>query len=438
MNKPFIFCTLLNSESTSLKQRLLKGAFWSLLGALIGKGFVLASFILVARIIGKHAYGELGIIRSTINLFTVVTGMGIGYTASKFIAQYRNSDIKKAVEIYTLSNTMSLLIGFIGSIVLILSAQYIAENSLNASHLTLDIQIGAIVLFFTTINGIQSGALSGFESFKQIAINTFISSLIQSLLLIILSYYYGISGCIVSLGIGCMCLGILNYRSINTELKKNNIVCKLSHIKKETFSILWNFSFPALLSSIMVVPVLWWAKTFLVTNAGYNEMAIFDVADQWAVMVLFIPGTLAQIILPLLSNTLAEGTKTQYIKLIKINLLINFAISFSVSLLVVLCGRFILSLYGKDFVQPYPLYLMMVSSILMSVCNVVGQVIASRDKMWIGFAFNFAWAIWIVIFTNLFKNLGASGLALAIAISYALHFMAQVVYLKDIFKKITI
>lgn len=417
------------SPQVSLKQRLLKGSFWSLLGAITGKGFVLLSFIWVARIIGQHAYGELGIIRSTINMFIAVSGMGIGYTASKYIAQYRNSDTKRAGEIYALSNIMSVSVGFIGAVVLILCSQYIAENSLKAPHLSVDIKIGAIVLFFTTINGIQSGALSGFEAFKPLAINTFISGFVQSLFLVVLSQFYGISGCIVALGIGCMSLGILNARSIRRELNKCAITYNIRKIRKDTLGVLWKFSFPALLSSLIVIPVLWWAKTHLVAHSGYNEMAIFDVADQWSLMVLFVPGTLAQIILPLLSNTLAEGTQSQYVKLVKVNICLNFVISVAVAFLVIMLGRSIMGLYGKYFIELYPLYLMMIASVFMSVCNVVGQVIASRDKMWIGFAFNFVWAIWIGIFTLVFEKHGATGLALSITCSYALHFISQSVYL---------
>ena len=38
---------------------------------------MLLSFMIVARIIGKESYGELGIIRSTLNMFTLLAGMGL-------------------------------------------------------------------------------------------------------------------------------------------------------------------------------------------------------------------------------------------------------------------------------------------------------------------------------------------------------------------------
>ncbi|RKU63132.1 MULTISPECIES: oligosaccharide flippase family protein [Parabacteroides] len=423
---------------SDLGNRFLNGAFWSLLGAISGRGFVLLSFIFVARILGQHTYGELGIIRSTINMFTVFAGMGIGATASKFISQYRNNEPNRIIDIYSLSNTISIIIGFIGAFSLIVFSPYIADKSLEAPYLTFEIQLGAIVLLFTTINGAQSGALSGFEDFKSIALNTFISGTIQSLLLVLLSYYYGISGCIIALGFGCIFLSLFNHFSLKKQLTKYNTKHKqtylLMRISKDMIKILWSFSLPTVLSSILVIPVLWWARTFLISKSSFSEMAIFDIADQWSIMVLFIPSTLTQITLPLLSNTLSGNKHIQYIKLVKANIILNIAISFVISAFVILLRKYILELYGKEFIDTTPLIFMMISSIMISGCNVVGQVIASRGKMWHAFFFNAIWSIWIILFTLLFvnQNLGASGLAIAITISYFLHFIAQIIYLKKV------
>lgn len=76
-------------------------------------------------------------------------------------------------------------------------------------------------------------------------------------------------------------------------------------------------SVPSLLASVMVGPVLWWTKTYLISRSSYSEMAVYDVAEQWYTIVLFVPVTLAQIILPMLTNTLEEGSKEQYLKLVK-------------------------------------------------------------------------------------------------------------------------
>ena len=158
-------------------------------------------------------------------------------------------------------------------------------------------------------------------------------------------------------------------------------------------------------------------------------MALFDVADQWSLAVMFIPSALSQIVLPLLSNTLSDGTKQQYIKLIKTNLLVNFAISSTIALVIILASPLILKMYGSEYGDNLPMIVMMVATICMSICNVAGQIIASQNEMWLGFMFNLMWAAYIVLFINIFKEYGALGLTLTIMCSYLLHLIGQLVFI---------
>ncbi len=429
MFKFSFFLPIINQHNNSIKHRLLHGAFWSIFGSVISKAINLLSFIILARVITQESYGELGIIRSTLNMFAVATGMGIGYTATKYIAQYRNINPSFAGNIYALSNYLSIVVGVIGTICLLLLSNTIAETSLGAPHLSTTIKLGAIVLFFTTINGIQSGALNGFEAFNRSAINQIVAGIIQGILIVLLGFYHGVNGCVVALGIGCITLGILNKISILEELKNSNISCDIKNIDKSTISILWKFSIPTLLSSLMVTPVLWLSRTILINKSGYEQMAIFDVADQWSMSVIFIPNALAQIALPILSNTLSSGKNNKYIKLVKLNLIANFIVASTVSAMVMILSPYILKMYGPEYSNKMPLIFMMIATVCMSICNVVGQVIASQGKMWIGFIFNIVWALFLIFFTSIFAEYGAMGLALAITCSYIIHFIGQGLYL---------
>ena len=421
-----------NYQIASLSNRLLKSASWALIGSIVGKGITMISYIWAARILTQNEYGEFGILRSTINMFTVFAGMGLGATAAKYISQYRNTNPLKAGNIYTISNILIYLLAAVFTLIIYLLAPLIAEQSLHASHLSGDIKIGSIILFFITVNSVQNGALSGFEDFKSIAINTFISGLIQSICLVVGCYINGISGMLIGWGIGCLTCYLLNRRSINSHLLRNNITTSIKNINTADFNILWRFSLPTLLASVMVGPILWWTKTYLVSKSSYNEVAIFDVSEQWYTMVLFIPTALGQIILPMLTNTIEEGTFKQYVKLVKTNLTINVGISIILSILMILLGPFILGFYGEGFIDIKTLAFMMLTTVASSACNVVGQVIASRDKMWYGFSFNLLWALLLILYTIIFVGsleFGASGLALAMLLAYLSHFILQTIYI---------
>jgi O-antigen/teichoic acid export membrane protein len=425
-------------KASDIAIRLTTGAFWSLLGNITGKGLILFAFIFVAKIIGKEPYGELGIIRSTIMMFSVFAGAGIGLTASRYIALYRNTDAQKAYEIYCLSKYVSIIMGLLIAVLLCVFAPLIAVQSLHAPHLAGEIRIGAIVLFFTTLNSAQTGVLLGFERFKASAINIIISGFIQLLVLTVGAYYWGIAGVIGGMGIGAFILYFLNQHIIRQNISGFILrQTKVKQVCRNTLPILWKFSFPAILSSILVIPVLWWCKTLLVQQAGFGHMANYDVAEQWNTIILFIPSTLGSMLVPILSNILTQGTKNQYNKIVKINITLNVIVTSIIALFICLFASFILRRYGSEFTDTTTFYILILSTIPSTVCAVLGQVIVSRGQMWTGFLLNFIWAIWCIGFFIIFvdkMNYGSVGLAMAVLGAYILHMLSSFIVWKYWYK----
>ena len=420
-------------KSSNIASRLASGAFWSILGNVIGKGFMLLSFIIVARILGKQEYGEMGMIRSTIVMFSIFAGAGISLTASRYIAIYRNTDTYKTQEVYLLSSYFSIAMGLLIALLLYFFAPVIAEKSLHSPKLIGDIRIGACVLFFITLNSAQNGILSGFEQFKSIAINASIYGVAQLAFLTIGAYFWGTSGVIIGLGLSAIVLGVINQYSIHSKTKRIFVQhIRLRNIRKETVSILWKFSFPAIMSSILAIPALWWCKTLVVQADGFGSMANYDVAEQWNSIILFIPTTLAGMIIPILSNTLAEGTANQYKKIVSINILFNAAITTVIVLFLYLLTSLILKSYGAEFTDKNTFRILILSTIPNAISAVLGQVIASKGKMWAGFVLNLLWAIWLILLSLLFiqhLKYGALGLAFAVLCAYILHTIFSYAYM---------
>ena len=307
----------------------------------------------------------------------------------------------------------------------------IAEKSLQAPHLAAEIRLGAAVLFFIALNSAQVGILSGFERFKSIAVNTSIQGVAQALLLVIGAYYWGIIGVIGGMILSSLLLWMLNRHTIRINIPKKSL--KGISISKDTIAILWKFSLPAALSSILVIPVLWWCKTFVVQQASFESMANYDVAEQWNMIILFIPATLAGMIIPILSNTLAEGTAHQYRKIVNVSIWINVIISVFATLVFCLLAVFILRSYGTGFTDTATFRILIISTIPNAIAAVLGQAIASKGKMWIGFSLNFVWAVWLLLFTLFFVGYlehEALGLALAVLCAYVLHAIFSYVYMR--------
>ena len=59
----------------------------------------------------------------------------------------------------------------------------------------------------------------------------------------------------------------------------------------------------------MIAPTYWIIRTMLVRNTSFSELAIYEAADQWKTIILFIPTAVSQIVLPILSSIVNEDQK---------------------------------------------------------------------------------------------------------------------------------
>src|SRR5215472_303597 len=163
----------------SLGHRLAKSSFWNLTGSVIGRLISIPSGVLLARLLGRHDYGELGIIYSSIELFGIFGGFGLGLTATKYIGEFRRRDPERAGRILAMSNLTAYVTGGIFSLILVLFSNQIAAGPLAAPHLAIPLRIGAIALFLTCVDGAQTGALAGFEAFDHLARLQFVKGILN-------------------------------------------------------------------------------------------------------------------------------------------------------------------------------------------------------------------------------------------------------------------
>jgi len=430
------FLNRLRSSDTGL--RLARGVFWTMAGTVISRGLMLCATVLVARILGKTVYGELGMIQSTVGMFGVLAGFGLGVTATKHVAEFRRTDPERTGRIIGLSGLFAMGAGGLIALGLLIFAPWLAENTINAPHLSGILRLSAIILFINALNGAQTGALSGFEAFKAIAyVNLFIG-LISFPILVCGAYLGGLTGAVWGLTINLCFNWILNHLALRKEAKRGRVPFTFKNCSCE-WPILWKFSLPAALNGALVGPVNWACGALLVNQpGGYAEMGIYNVANQWRMAILFIPSILGQVTLPLLTNLNAALMGNQYQKVLKLNLLLNFSITFLTILPLISIAHSIMSMYGSGFDEGVNVFrILLLSTVLVSVNNVIGQVIISRGKMWVGFVFNGLWAVILVTTTYILIRLGykSDGLAYATLIAYIFHTIWQGMYMKYTLQK---
>jgi len=353
-------------------------------------------------------------------MFATFAGLGLGLTATKYVAEFRMKDPERAGRIIGVSSAISWVAGGCMTVILFAIGPWLASHTLAAPHLGSLLRLGSLLLLIGSINGAQTGALAGFEAFKRIARINLISGVSSLPLMVVGVCWAGLEGAVggllLSQGVGC----VLNYSAVRDEAALAKVPVAWRRAREE-LGILWRFSLPAVVSSAFVGPVYWLANTMLVNSAGgYAEMGVFNAANQWFGALLFLPAILGQAALPVLSERLGQDDLRRSRKILGFYMKLNAAVVVPLAILGCLASPLIMSSYGPGFRQAWPvLSVVLATAGLLAVQTPVGQIIAASGRMWLGSFMNLGWGACFIGLTWLLVNWGALGLASARLGAYA-------------------
>jgi O-antigen/teichoic acid export membrane protein len=404
-----------------LRERFKAGAFWSVTGGIFSRGSVLAASVLCARLLGTTGFGQLGMIQSTAGMFGIFAGLGLGLTATKYVAEYRAKDPDRAGRILALSAVVAVISGALMTGALILGSSYLARRTLGAPNLAGPLAIGSGLVMFGSLNGAQTGALTGLEAFQTIAQVNLWTGLATLILVTSGTLYGGLRGAVWGLVAAIALNWLLNNMAIRRECARAQISYHFASCAKE-WRILHRFSLPAFLASVVVGPAMWVCNTLLVNRpGGYADMGLYSAADKWRLLILFVPTTVAGMALPMLSNLHGEGDPVGYSKVSDANLLANLGLTILPAAAIAICAVPILSVYGSTYRAGCPILVILAfSAVPEALNNVFGYVAISKGLIWWRLAFDVLLAGTLVAFSWwAIPRWGAMGLAGGYALAFS-------------------
>lgn len=364
-----------------LKSALFKDSFWALTGNVIGKGLALLASILLARMLGKDIFGMYGLVRTTLLSVAVFSTFGLGYTATKFIAEYAKSFPQKINAVIRNIMQITLVTGLICALLLFIFSKHISAY-LDAPDLYNSIRYLAIIVVFNSITTTQIGMLAGFKKFKAMARINLINGLIMFFCSVVLTYFYGLNGALVALLISQVINCIQNYLEVRKSVKNLNVKENDSkyNIRKELIS----FSLPIASQEMLYSLLQWIMPVLLIKFSDFGELGLFNAAQQWSAVILFIPGTLRNVILSHVSSH--ADNHSQQVKTLNRMLLINFLATFIPFIVVYLFSGLIVKGYGDSFVSLKSILNVSVFSTIFScLSGVFKQYFMAINKVWVTF-----------------------------------------------------
>jgi O-antigen/teichoic acid export membrane protein len=412
---------------SSARSRLHTGIFFNLLGAVFNQGSTFAFNIIAANVLGRQTFGEYAVIQSTLVALSQVAQLACGYTATKYIAEFRSTNKPRAGQIVGMLLTTTVLAAGIVACSLLVCAPWMASSILKAPQLKLGLEITAGVVFFCVINGFLVGALAGFEAYSQLARVFVLSGTFYLVACTVFARAYGLTGAVSGLLASAAGQWVLLQRALKSECAKQGIQIRYLYFKKEQ-SILLRFTLPAAMSGLTSMPALWIGNAILGRRSdGYLQVALFSAVYTLMSLVLFVPNISNIVGMSLLNHQKGRGQLSDYRQTFWINFRFTAVIVLAGAALLTFLGPLLLRMFGKGFVDGYPvLLIMMVATIPQGLSIAVYQIIQSQGQMWLSF-----WGIALprdVMLVSaayvLTRRYGAAGLACDYTVAWTIAFVA--------------
>lgn len=393
---------------------------WNGLAEALARGLPVLGLILAARILGRAAFGEFGIAYSTAMMLQVFAVAGLGTTATTFVARWRMTDPERAGRVIVLCYGFSFLSGGLFLLGLAVGAERIAGTLLAAPELASELYIAGFLMFAVTLTAVQTGMLIGFQAYRDMAAANLVGGAASALLVAFGAHLAGVTGALWGLTCAQAIQALASAAVLQRAMRRDGVSPRF-RLSPGELALLWRFSLPALLTVALWTVPTWTASVLLVRQPnGMGEMGLLAAANQWFSALMFVPGVLTQVLLPIYSERIGGDRQSEAGRLA---IRSAHAVLLSMILLVVpmmLASPWIAGLYGDEFRSGALVFaVLFLTTAIAAPWGALGNYLAAEERMWTRFSINVVWAVVLIVGALLLIERGALGVALATLFAYA-------------------
>lgn len=392
----------------------------TLLGTLGTQAGTYFSIILLTRFLGAEGFGRYAAIQATLVASFGLSSLGIGITATRFIARFRVSDPERAGRIIGLCSLISIFGGLLFTVLLLLCAEPIAIHVFRSGDLQWAIRTSSICCLLLTWNAHQVGALLGFQAFGRLLRAQLLQSATALTITLTLVLSFGFVGAIIALPLATAMGCIYLHRELKAESSAQGVVADFVNCWNER-KVLFQFALPAAASGMIGSGAVWCAQMLLISSeAGLAELGLWTAAASIRGAVLLAPGVLARVSSPILSSLHDHDRAETYSRTMWSTAMAATIGALATGLLLQSSTPLLLRLFGKDFLRVGEMLpLVIASAVVEAYACSVSQALVAHGQLKYQLGIILAWAASLLLVGwKLIPDYAASGLAMAYLLAW--------------------
>jgi O-antigen/teichoic acid export membrane protein len=374
----------------------------------------LVQSVLLARVLGPTEFGAYGLLLSTVGMVAAFAGLQMGMTATVHVARHRLSDPVRAAATVGFVHRF----GWFTCLALVLAtvpfSSPIAKWLGGAPITIVAVAAGSFLGAVSILSGIQDGVYQGLEQFRKVSIARLVAALVTLVLVVPAAIRFGLGGVMAATVAGPLLKYVALSRSLPPQYRQ--IPPQSPAASAARHDLVWGFSVPAVLTSVVAGVAAWGGNLMLSRQqGGLDALAVVNVGLQWRGPVLLVTSIASSVAVPYLSRWIQQGDSQAINRTHTQLLAFNAAAATLAAVAFSLAAPVILGLYGSAFTAGETAFsLMMVSAIPQVLASVYLQQLVAAGRLWLQLLMH----LWLVVpltlgFVVLIPPLRESGLALA-------------------------
>lgn len=364
--------------------------------------------ILIIQIFSKEDYGLYVYGLSIFMLLSVILKLGIDVHFVKIFSQLKAKVIPKWVKkvdrsVFLLASVICIILGVL----------LYYKDSVNTSFYALIFFIASVPFFVKVL--LNSGKLRGRSKIVQFAFLNITGRVLLTLIVfIVLIFAFSIKevhAIYISHAISIVLLFFISLIWTHKEFSK--VGSNASNRIPDGF---FKYNRGLLFKSYITVFFLWGDRFLLSLVSNSTEVAQYDISLKIAMLIMIVVEAIKSTYAPVFAKYVDDPINLE--KEIRKSTRVGFVFSFLIFIIIVILGKFILSLFGAEFEASYPVLL--VISFGYTLASFFGQ--ADNILEMCGLIKHYIRAYFIVIFLSLAlgvilsKSQGALGMAIGFSL----------------------
>ncbi len=336
----------LSARPASQVRQIISGAAWSAGGSLLGRLFGFIGTIIGARLLGVAGFGAFSFVQSTVSVVNAYAGMGVGTTATRFVAA-QGEDEAAASSVSRKLIVFGFVAASIAAVAVGAGAPWIAHTLLDRPELSIAVRAAAFLVLTGVAWESVQGALSGYREFARISLCTAVSGIVGLTAIVLLTPAFGLPGFIIAQAIastGALTVGLVvltrRWRAHGARPGDAG----------ERLGVMLRFGAVFLASNAILAPVMWLVAWRLASlPGGLESLGFWGAAHQLKNIVALLPGLVSQVALPLLAFHSGQREQSEFRSALRSSVLISGIAVLPLGILLMLLAAPMLSLFGAEF-----------------------------------------------------------------------------------------